>query len=206
MEKIKNNQEIDVVFLLDRSGSMSNCTEDTIGGYNSYLEKERKNKFKTNITTILFDDKYDVLYSREDVKNVNNLTNKEYYARGCTALLDAIGKTINDISTKVKDNKVLFIITTDGLENASKEYDKKKIKSLIKKHKDWEFIYLGANIDSYAEGSSIGIKTSNISNYTKSKKGIGMMFDCLEETTCMYMKSNTIDESWKNKLDNKKEN
>lgn len=197
----KNNKEMDVVFLLDRSGSMSNCVEDTIGGYNTYLDKERKNKYKTNITTILFDDAYEVLYSREDIKNVKNLTNNEYYARGCTALLDAVGKTITDISKKAKDNKVLFIITTDGLENASREYTKDKVRKLIEKHSNWEFIFLGADINAYQEGASIGIKKSNIANYSKSKKGIGTMFDCLEESTCMLRECATLNSSWKKELE-----
>lgn len=197
----KNNKEMDVVFLLDRSGSMSNCVEDTIGGYNTYLAKERKNKYKTNITTILFDDNYEVLYSREDIKNVKDLTNDEYYARGCTALLDAVGKTITDISKKAKDNKVLFIITTDGLENASREYTKDKVRKLIEKHNNWEFIFLGADINAYQEGASIGIKKSNIANYSKSKKGIGTMFDCLEESTCMLRECATLNSSWKKELE-----
>ena len=162
MKKGKN-KEMEVVFLLDRSGSMRGMEDDTIGGYNSYLEKQRKNN-NTKITTVLFDDQYEVLKMREDIKNVKNITSDEYYVRGCTALYDAIGKTIKTIEHSVKDNKVLFIITTDGLENASVEYDKKSISKLINKHNDWEFMYIGANIDSYAEGQSIGIKAGNIAN------------------------------------------
>ena len=112
-------KELDVVFLLDRSGSMQGSELDTIGGYNSYLSKQTKNKFNTKITTVLFDDQYEILHDRKDIKEVKDITEKEYYVRGCTALLDAIGKTINNLDKKVKDNKVLFVITTDGLENAS---------------------------------------------------------------------------------------
>lgn len=197
-------KQLDVVFLLDRSGSMQGSELDTIGGYNSYLEQQRNNKVDTKITTVLFDDQYELLHNRQDITKVNNLTEKEYYVRGCTALLDAIGKTINNLDKKVKDNKVLFVITTDGLENASKEYNKDKIKSLIEQHSNWEFIYIGANIDSYGEGTSIGIPRKNISNYSKSKKGTETLFrsiNYLSECMCM---NETIDESWKKELENTK--
>ena len=192
-------KKVNVVFILDRSGSMRNSCEDTIGGYNSYLERERKNN--SLITTVLFDDEYEILHYRKPVKEVNDLTESEYFVRGCTALYDAIGKTITKLEHDVKDEKVLFIITTDGLENASKEYHKKEIASLIKSHKDWEFIYLGADIDSYAEGESIGISRDRISNFKKSKEGIREVFksvsylgDCMASEAC-------IDKSWKNNLE-----
>lgn len=203
-EKTKKKKQLDVVFLLDRSGSMQGSETDTIGGYNSYLEQQRKNKYDTKITTVLFDDQYELLHNREDITKVNNLTDKEYYVRGCTALLDAIGKTINNLDKKVKDNKVLFVITTDGLENASKEYNKDIIKSLIEQHHNWEFIYIGANIDSYGEGTSIGIPRKNISNYSKSKKGTENLFrsiNYLAECMCM---NESFDESWKKELENTK--
>ena len=199
-----NKKELDVVFLLDRSGSMQGSELDTIEGYNSYLSKQRKNKFNTKITTVLFDDRYEILHDRKDIKEVKNMTEKEYYVRGCTALLDAIGKTINKLDKKVKGNKVLFVITTDGLENASKEYNKDKIKTLIEQHSNWEFIYIGANIDSYCEGTSIGIPRQNISNYSKSKKGTDTLFrsiNYLSECMCM---DKSFGNSWKEELENTK--
>ena len=191
--------KINVIFLLDRSGSMNNSVEDTIGGYNSYLERERNNK--SLITTILFDDDYEILHYRKNVEEVKKLTKKEYYVRGCTALYDAIGKTITKLDHDIKDEKVLFIITTDGLENASKEYNKKSIAKLIKKHKNWEFIYLGANIDSYAEGESIGISRDRISNFKKSKEGIKEVFKSVSYLSNCIASESTIDEAWKENLE-----
>ena len=190
-------EKINVIFLLDRSGSMQGAETDTIGGYNSFLKKQKDN---TLITTVLFDDEYEMLYYRENIRKVKKLTTSEYFVRGCTALYDAIGKTINKIEKEVKNEKVLFVITTDGLENASKEYHKEDIRKLIKKHSKWEFIYLGANIDSYAEGSSIGIKSSNISNYKKSRKGIQDMFSGVA-LACEAVSNDCFDESWKNSIE-----
>ena len=164
--------------------------------------KQRKNNNNPKITTILFDDKYELLYDRKDIKEVKNLTEKEYYVRGCTALLDAIGITITNLSKKVGNNKVLFVITTDGLENASKEYNKTKIKELIESHKNWEFIYIGANIDSYSEGTEIGISIKNISNYKKSKKGTESLFRSIEKATNILYEEETLDASWKESLEN----
>ena len=195
----KKANEMDIVFLLDRSGSMSGLEEDTIGGYNSYLNKERDKNVR--VTTILFDDKYELLYERKNIKEVSNLTKKEYYVRGCTALLDAIGKTIN-LMDQQKAQKVMFIITTDGLENASREYDKKKIKELISKHKNWEFIYIGADIDSYKEGENIGIKKSNISNYCKSKKGVEKLFASVGKASESFYCEEAICADWKKDLEN----
>lgn len=200
--KKNTKKEMDVVFLLDRSGSMSGIEKDTIGGYNSYLDKQRKNKLNTKITTVLFDNEYELIHDRKDISDVKNLTEKEYYVRGCTALLDAIGITITNLEKKAKDNKVLFVITTDGLENASREYTKEKVKNLIEKHSNWEFIYIGANIDSYAEGSALGISRKNIANYSKSKQGTAALFDCIGDISMSMYQEESLSESWKEKLEN----
>ena len=198
MRKNKNGV-VDVVFLLDRSGSMHGSEGDTIGGYNSYLDSQRKNN--TLITTVLFDDKYEELYFRKEVKEVENLTDKEYFVRGCTGLYDAIGMTINKLDREVGSNKVLFIITTDGLENVSKEYDKKKVSELIKKHANWEFIYLGADIDSYQEGSLLGIKKDNIANYSKSSAGMKNMFRSVAYLSECMASDKEFSEEWKKNLE-----
>lgn len=194
-------EEMDVIFLLDRSGSMMDSVTDTIGGYNSYLDKQRKNSYNTKITTILFDNEYQVLHDREDIKDVKNLTEKEYFVRGSTALLDAIGLTITNFDKRVGKNKVLFVITTDGLENSSCEYTKDKVKNLISKHPTWEFLYIGANIDSYSEGLSLGIKKNNISNYQKTKKGTRSLFKAVGlASDCLY-ECKSLDSSWKKELE-----
>lgn len=190
----KSMESTDIVFLLDRSGSMSGAEDDTIGGYNSYLERMKKqNAF---VTTILFDDKYEVITERKKISKVNKLDNKTYYTRGSTALMDAIGKTIKYMDTK-DTKKVLFIITTDGMENSSKEYNKSQIKELILGHNNWEFVYIGANIDSYSEASTIGIKSNRVSNYTKSKKGIDMLFSNLARVSEKYCDEAIINDDWK---------
>ena len=195
--KIRDN-EMDVVFLLDRSGSMGGIEKDTIGGYNSYIDSQRGKNVK--VTTILFDDKYEVLHNREDVDNIKKLTNKEYYVRGCTALLDAIGKTIREMEDK-NPNKVIFIITTDGYENTSTKYNKSQIKELISVHKDWKFMYIGADIDSYSEGRSLGIKDEFIANYKKTDRGISKLYNALTTASKLFYEEEIIDESWKNELE-----
>lgn len=195
---MKKNK-LDIIFLLDRSGSMSGSENNTINSYNSYLSKQKKNKYLTKITTILFDDQYEILFNRENIQEVKYLTNKEYYVRGCTALYDAIGKTINFYSRQIK-NKVLFIIITDGLENASREFDKLRIKQLIQNHPNWEFIYLGANIDTYSEATKIGIKESNIASYQKTKKGFNDLFEAVDEATISLLKHDNLSNKWNQRL------
>ncbi|MCI7333233.1 MAG: VWA domain-containing protein [Mollicutes bacterium] len=198
MKNKTRDNEMDVVFLLDRSGSMSGIEKDTIGGYNSYIDSQRGKNVK--VTTILFDDKYEVLHNRVDVDNIKKLTNKEYYVRGCTALLDAIGKTIREMEDK-NPNKVIFIITTDGYENASTKYNKSQIKELISVHKDWKFMYIGADIDSYSEGRSLGIKDEFIANYKKTDRGISKLYNALTTASKLFYEEEIIDESWKNELE-----
>lgn len=198
MKNKTRDNEMDVVFLLDRSGSMGGIEKDTIGGYNSYIDSQRGKNVK--VTTVLFDDKYEILHNREDIDSIKKLTNKDYYVRGCTALLDAIGKTIREIEDK-NPNKVIFIITTDGYENASTKYNKSQIKELISVHKDWKFMYIGADIDSYSEGRSLGIKDEFIANYKKTDRGISKLYNALSTVSKIFYDEEEIDESWKNELE-----
>ena len=197
----KEEKKLDVVFILDKSGSMSGSEESTIHSFNEYLRKEKKNKFDTSITTILFSDHYSFLHEREDVSKVKELDYEDYMVGGCTALYDSIGEAIHYMERK-KTDQVLFIIITDGEENSSREYHKNDIRNLIKKHKEWEFIYIGADIDSYANGCDIGIRRDNIANFKKDRKGISKLFKAVGEYECAMMCEGSSKTSWKEDLEN----
>ena len=199
----KYGKELDMVFILDQSGSMKGSENSTISSYNEYLEKERENKefVFTRITTVLFNDKTTFVNSRVPIQFVNNLTNKEYIPSGCTALYDSLGETISFME-KNHSGKVMFVIITDGYENASLEYNKDTIKKLINKHKNWEFIFIGADIDSYAVGRNIGISDENIANYKKDEKGISMLFDSVQLAQKRYYNGEKASSKWKQKLEN----
>ncbi len=204
MKNIKRNEKneskkIEIVFLLDRSGSMGGLETDTIGGYNSFLDS--KKGMDAVITTVLFDNKIEIIHDRENIKNVKHLTNREYYVRGSTALMDAIGFTINKIKNESKDRKVIFVITTDGLENASREYSKSKIKKMIQKENDWEFMYLGANINSYDEASTIGIRKERVSNYSASSVGTKSLFKTLSKAVDCLAEDAELGANWNAELE-----
>ena len=192
-------KDIDIIFLLDRSGSMYGSEKDTIGGFNSFIKSQKQKEVKAKVTTILFDHGYEVLYKRKDLYDVEDLTENEYYVRGSTALLDAIGRTIITLDKEI-DNEVLFVITTDGYENSSKEFTKDQIKNLINNH-NWEFIYLGADIDSYAEAANIGIRMERTANYKKTKEGINKMYESVSDVSFSLYSKGEVDDSWKEKLD-----
>lgn len=195
----KPNNEMDIIFIMDRSGSMTGFSEDTIGGFNSFVEKEKEKDINTYVTTILFDNDYEILYERKEINKVEKLTEKEYWPRGSTALLDAIGKTITSFERKI-DGKALVVIMTDGYENASVEFSKKQIKEMIDKH-DWEFIYLGAEIDSYSEASQFGFSKSRIANYDRSAKAVDEVFTSVGHARDMMVEDMSLDNaSWKKEL------
>jgi uncharacterized protein YegL len=180
----------EIVFLLDRSGSMAGLESDTVGGFNAFIKRQCKLEGETKVTAVLFDDHYEVLWNGMDAKNVK-LTDKEYYVRGCTALLDAVGKTIVDVGYRLANtsedrraDKVIFVITTDGMENASREFPYGKVKELIKHQQDkysWEFIFMGANIDAAQEADSLGIDLDNAYHFEASKDGVESMYNIVCE-------------------------
>lgn len=196
----------EIIFILDRSGSMDLLTEDTIGGYNSYIENQKKEDGEALVTTVLFDDKYEILHDGVNIKDIKPITNKEYFARGCTALLDAVGKTITNVGARLNNTpeeerpeKVIMIITTDGKENASVEYTKAKIKEMIEEQTNkysWQFIFLGANIDAVAEAESIGINSKFASNYGWSPQGVESTFATMDCLTSKYRSTGKIEDNW----------
>jgi hypothetical protein len=199
VEKMPQDENLDLIFVMDRSGSMSGSEKDTIGGFNSFIKRERAKGLNTRVTVVLFDNCYEVLYTRKPIDEVKDLTEEEYWVRGSTALLDAIGKTVNTLDREI-DNKVLFVIMTDGMENASREYSKEQIKNLINNH-DWEFIYIGADIDSYSEAGSFGFRKSRVANYKKSRRGFDDAFDAVENATfCLRNDCSLDDEKWSKNL------
>lgn len=185
-----NKNVTEIIFLLDRSGSMSGLESDTIGGFNSFIERQCRLEGDTLITAVLFDDQYEVLWNGEDAATTR-LTDKEYYVRGTTALLDAVGKTILEVGhrlSKTPEDKrpgnVIFVITTDGMENASSEFTYKKVKELIKHQQEkysWEFIFMGANIDVAEEADSLGISIENAFDFEASEAGVEKMYDMMCE-------------------------
>ena len=200
MVKITPPNNLDLIFLIDRSGSMHGSENDTIGGFNSFIEKEKAKDFETKVTTILFDNKYEVLYKRRDINEVGELTSDEYFVRGSTALFDAIGRTITSLDKEIS-NKALFVIMTDGMENSSVEFSKSQIKSMIESH-SWEFIFIGADIDSYAEAAKIGIRKSRTANYAKSRDGIERAYMSVENATrCLRDNIDMDDGNWKKGLE-----
>ena len=196
--KISENK-IDIIFLIDRSGSMHGSEDDTIGGFNSFIENERKKEYDTHVTTILFDHEYEVLYKRKPITKVNELTRKEYEVRGSTALLDAIGKAIHEFDRKIS-NKVLFVITTDGMENSSTKFNNEEIKNMIKNH-NWEFIFIGADIDSYSQARDIGIKRSHTARYEKSDAGINNLYESVSRAREFVSEGVSLEKTnWKENL------
>ena len=210
-QRNKNNKpkDVELVFILDRSGSMGGLESDTIGGYNSMLSKQKKEKTgKVSVTTVLFDDQYELLYNQVPIEKVSPMTEEEYYVRGSTALLDAIGKTVmqvkvNQDKKEIKD-KVLFVIITDGMENASREYRVEQIKKLIEERKEkdnWEFLFLGANIDAIGAAKDIGIDSSRAVRFKSDKKGTAKNYEVLNEAIKEIRGGYQLNNSWKNEIE-----
>ena len=187
---MKNNVT-ELVFILDRSGSMAGFEDDTIGGFNSTLEKQRQKEGKVYVSTVLFDNFSEVIHDRVDIGEIKPMTRKDYQARGCTALLDAIGGAIHHIGSIHKyarpedvPEHTVFVITTDGMENASRRYTASQIKEKIKRQTDkygWEFIFLAANIDAVETAESLGIRSDRAANYRQTKEGVSRNYQAMSE-------------------------
>ena len=194
------DEEMDLFFILDRSGSMYGSEEDTINGFNAFIEKQMSKNHKILVTTVLFDGKYEVLYSRKPISEVKPLTNKEYYVRGSTALLDAIGRTVNTFRGEV--NQAMCIITTDGYENSSREFNRDQIRDMVE-NTGWEFVFIGADIDSYGEASRIGIRRSRVARHSKDAPGINNMYIAVDNLTTKFYHKRIKDDDveWKKDLE-----
>lgn len=201
----------EIVFILDRSGSMGGLESDTIGGYNAMLQKQKKEAGEAIITTVLFDDQCELLHDRISIKGVRPISRKEYFVRGSTALLDAIGRTIHKIGNAQKNaaeeeraERVLFIITTDGQENASFEYGYGRVKEQIRRQQErygWEFLFLGANIDAITEARRFGIRADRATEYHADSQGVELNFSVMSDVISEFRISHCISEDWKKQID-----
>ena len=186
----------ELVFILDKSGSMGGLESDTIGGFNSMLKKQREEAGECRVTTVLFDNRYTLLHDRIDIRAVSPMTEKEYYVGGSTALLDAMGRTIHKIAAVQKNTaeeyraeKVIFIIITDGAENASREYSADRVKKLVGKEKEehgWEFLFLGANIDAVETAGRFGIGADRAVEYVPDEAGTALNYDVMCEAVSEF--------------------
>ena len=204
----------EIVFILDRSGSMSGLEADTIGGFNSMMEKQKKEKGEAIVSTVLFDDCSEVLHDRVPIGNIEPMTDSQYWVRGCTALIDAIGGAIHHISNVHKyireedvPEHTIFIITTDGMENASRKYTSDKVKRMIceKKEKGWEFLFLGANIDAVETAKHFGISEDRAVTYRSDKKGTRMNYAAMACAISQVRCEESLDASWKADIENRQD-
>ncbi|MFW6272391.1 MAG: hypothetical protein ACOC2U_01260 [bacterium] len=201
----KTNEKTHIICILDRSGSMSSIIDDSIGGFNTFLKQQKELPDEATITVALFDDRYDLIYDNVDIKNARELTKKDWFPRGTTALYDAIGKTINSEKARLdlsdKKTKVLVCVVTDGYENSSTEYNNDNIKSLIKdcENDDWNFIYLAANQDAFSVGRSFGISGANTYTYTTDTLGVMDMSDTISYAATSYRSMSMDDEDFNSK-------
>ena len=201
----------EIVFILDRSGSMAGLEDDTIGGFNAMIRKQKEEAGEALVSTVLFDHCTEVIHDRVDIQKIQPMTRKEYYVRGCTALLDAVGKAIHHIGNVHKyareedrPEKTLFVITTDGMENASREYSYERLKAKIEHQKEkygWEFIFLGANIDAAREAARFGITEECAANYHADCQGTAVIYEAVSEAVCNVRASRPMGAGWKRRVD-----
>ncbi len=191
----------EVIFLIDRSGSMCFLVEDTIGGFNSFIDNQKTIEGEARLTTVLFDNEYEVLHDHQDLSKVEHITHKEYFPRGATALLDAIGKTITSVGNRLNQTpeeerpaNLILVITTDGAENASVEFSREQIKKMVEHQQEkynWNFLFLGANIDSFGTASSLGVSAKGVANYSANGVGTASVYSSV--TKCASALSRGIE-------------
>jgi len=208
---MKKTTITELVYILDRSGSMSGLETDTIGGYNGMLKKQKAEPGTAFVTTVLFDDSYELLHDRVNIRELSPITEKEYFVRGSTALLDAVGNTISRIGNDQKHadearraDKVMIVIITDGMENASREYTYHRIMDMIDRQKSrygWEFLFLGANIDAVATAAKFGISSDRAANYHSDSKGTQLNYNAINDFASNLRSGRSNDASWKKSID-----
>jgi uncharacterized protein YegL len=195
----------ELVFILDRSGSMSGLESDTIGGFNAMIEKQKKEPGDALVSTVLFDDRSEVLHDRIPLQEVPKMTDRDYYVRGCTALIDAIGGAVHHISNIHKyareediPEKTVFIITTDGMENASRQYSSREVKKMIeqKQESGWEFLFVGANIDAVETAGKIGIREERAVNYMADKTGTSILYESVSSAVRKMRAGEALPNDW----------
>lgn len=201
----------EIVFILDRSGSMSGLEQDTIGGFNAMLEKQKREEGEALVSTVLFDSVSTVIHDRLPLAEVPRLSGEEYFTRGCTALLDAVGSAIRHIGNVHKyarredvPEKTLFVITTDGCENASRRYDYETVRRMIGRQKakyGWEFLFLGANIDAAAEAGRFGIGADRAVSYKCDRRGTALNYEVIGEAVHAVRAFGELDDDWKERID-----
>ena len=210
MKKINNNIT-ELVFILDRSGSMAGLESDTVGGFNAMIEKQKGQEGECFVSTVLFDDESEVLHDRIKLESVPKMTDRDYTVRGCTALIDAIGGAIHHIGNihKYARNEdvpehTLFVITTDGMENSSHRYSADKVKRMIERQKErygWEFLFIGANIDAVETAARYGIDRDRAVNYKADKKGTRVLYDAVAGAVCNVRASKSLSSDWCEEID-----
>lgn len=206
---MKNNIT-ELVFILDRSGSMAGLESDTIGGFNSLIEKQRKQDGECYVSTVLFDNVSEVLHDRVKLSEVSKMTDRDYTVRGCTALIDAIGGAIHHIGNIHKyarpadvPEHTMFVITTDGMENASHRYSSDEVKKMIERQKEkygWEFLFIGANIDAVETAKHFGIGADRAVNYNADSRGTEILFDTVSDTVCCMRASQPLSSDWSKRI------
>ncbi len=208
-EKIRNNIT-ELVFILDRSGSMAGLEADTIGGFNAMIEKQKKQDGECFVSTVLFDGESQVLHDRVALSEIKPMTEEDYTVRGCTALIDALGGAIHHIGNVHKyarpedvPENTMFIITTDGMENASRRYSSQKVKAMIERQKEkygWEFLFIGANIDAVETAAQYGIGADRAVNYNADKEGTGILYNAVAKAVCNVRAKKTLTADWSEEI------